>query len=124
MKSAIKLAGLFFMFSCTMLMILDMQNVTSRRDEIEEALSISLRNTLKASTLTPMYEMNTQDMQSEFVRNFVKNVNIDGEFDIIVNEVDERGIMDVKIRNYFTHNNGKPGVQEVRKTLLVETIRE
>lgn len=122
MKSLIKFAGLFFMFICTILVILDIDHVSARHSEMEEALSLSMRNTLKASTYAPMYEMNEQNMRSEFIRNFAENINGDGVFEVSIYKANPQGILDIDVKESFKHNNDSLGNMSLHRTLLVEDV--
>lgn len=122
MKSLIKFAGLFFMFICTILVILDIDQVSARHSEMEDALSLSMRNTLKASTYAPMYEMNGQNMRSEFIRNFAENINGDGVFEVSIYKANPQGILDIDVKESFKHNNDSLGNISLHRTLLVEDV--
>lgn len=120
MKTSLQFAGLFFIFTCVLLICLDMETQTQRESELEEATSLSMRNVLKASTYAPMYEMNQQDMSSEFLRHFAENINGDGDFTITIQEADRLGILDVSIAEHFTHNNGVANQRELHRIMFVE----
>lgn len=124
MKSVVKYAGLFFLFICTILISVDIQTQTERRSELEDALALSMRNTLKASTFTPMYEMSESDMRIEFIRNFAENINGDGTFTIAVQRTSRLGLLDVKVQETFAHNNGREGQMNLQRTLLVEEYKK
>lgn len=119
-KASIKFAGLFFLFCCTFLVIANMQTQLHRQEDMEDALSISMRNSVKAAAYTPLYAMTPQDMQVELIRNLAENLHSDGTIDVIVYEAQSEGLLDVGLRNHFTHNNGVWDTREVRKTLLLE----
>lgn len=120
MKSTIKFAGLFFLFICSFLVVLDIQQVSARNDGMEEALSSSMRNTLKSSNVDSMYEVNERDMQVEFLRNFANSYNNDGTIQVSFITASKEGLLDVEIENEFVHNNGAIGKRSIRKTLIVE----
>lgn len=120
MKSIIKFACLYFIFTCALLICLDFETQTQRASELEDAVSISMRNVLKASTYAPLYEMKSNDMSSEFIRNFAQNINGDGTFVVTIKEADKLGILDVKVKESFIHNNGHAGEKTLRRTMVVE----
>lgn len=120
MKSLIKFAGLFFMFLCTLLVMMDIDNVTARKSEVEDALSLSMRNTLKASNISPMYEMDSSHMRSELIRSFAENINGDGTFEVSIYEADSKGILDVHVKETFLHNNQQMGEETLHRTMIVE----
>lgn len=120
MKSLIKFAGLFFLFTCTLLIIGDVLGANERKEEIEEALSLSMRNTLKASDIAVMYDMDEQDMRSELIRNLAENINGEGTFTVIIHEASDKGLLDVSITERFRHNNAKVTSGILHRTLLVE----
>ncbi len=124
MKSLIKFAGLFLMFSVTILIVTDMNNTTARREEMEDALSLSMRNTLKASDIAVMYELDEQDMRSELIRNFAENINGDGTFTLIIHEASASGLLDVSVQETFMHNNAFTDTKTLRRTLLVERYKK
>ena len=121
MKSIIKYACLFFLFTSTFLIMTDIEQRTTRKDEMEEALSISMRNTLKASTYSPMYEMDERDMQVELIRNLGENITTDSAFNIKVMGISKEGLLDIQLHALFTHNNGVLGSETIRKSLIVES---
>ncbi|MCI9312501.1 MAG: hypothetical protein HFE68_03960 [Erysipelotrichaceae bacterium] len=120
MKSLIQFAALFFMFTCTLMMTTDMMNTTARKEELEDALSLSMRNTLKASQIACMYDMEEQDMRSELIRNLADNINGDGTFTVVIHEASEQGLLDVSVREQFLHNNAQSTSGQLRRTLLAE----
>ena len=119
-KSSIKFAGLFFIFCCTFLLVTNMQTQLHRQEDMEEALSISMHNSVKAAAYTPVYAMSNQDMQVELIRNLAENLHSDGTVDVIIYEAQKEGLLDVCLRSHFPHNNGVWDIEEVRKTLLLE----
>lgn len=120
MKSILKYSGLTVMAIITLLITMDINSVTTRKDEMEESLTVSMRNTLKATNIYSMYEISDEEMTAEFIRNFADNVNTDSDFDIYINETSTQGIIDAKVRSKFKHLNGENGSKEVRKTLISE----
>lgn len=124
MKSILKYAGLCVLFLCSLLIVNDISSTTIRKEEMEEALQLSMRNTLKASTYSPMYDVYKQDMNIELIRNLAENINTDGDFEVIIHHSDPIGLLDVKLRTLFTHNNGQAGMRELRRTLLVEEFKK
>lgn len=124
MKSILKYAGLCVLFICSLLIMNDISSTTLRKEEMEEALQLSMRNTLKASTYSPMYDMNKQDMNVEFIRYLANNINTDGDFEVVIHHSDPIGILDVKLKALFMHNNGQAGMRELRRTLLVESFKK
>jgi len=121
MKSLMKFAGLFFMFSCTLLVVTDIMNENARESEIEDALSISMRNTLKASHISVMYDMDEQNIRTELIRNLAENINGDGTFTVTIYESSDKGLLDVSVDEAFVHNNKEWDHGTLRRTLLVET---
>lgn len=120
MKNAIKFACLFLMFMCVILVSVDMFGVQDRKQELEESVSLSMRNTLKASNVNKLYDVSDEEMSAEFIRNLADNINTDSALDIYINELSLDGIIDTKVRATFTHVNGQQGTREVRKTLILE----
>lgn len=125
MKSILKYAGLCVLFICSLLIESDIANTTLRKEEMEEGLQLSMRNTLKSSTYSPMYEVSKQEMNAEFIRYLADNINTDGDFEVIIHHSDPTiGLLDVKLRTRFTHNNGQEGMRELRRTSLVEKFKK
>lgn len=123
MKSILKYAGLCVLFICTLLTVHDISSITIRSEEMEEALQLSMRNTLKSSTYSPMYEVSEQEMKIELIRYLADNINTDGDFEVIIHQSDPIGLLDVKLRTLFTHDNGQNDMRELRRTLLVEKFK-
>ena len=121
MSSIIKYGMLLICFVISMLMVMDTYFITQCKAEIEEALEISMRNTLTASAIHPMYTMDEEAMEAELLREFALNVNTDAEYTLDILNIKKEGLLDVGVTIVFTHLNGKADTRYIRKTMLVET---
>lgn len=122
MKSIVKYGCLGFCVTILLLFCIDQTQQIERKQEIEDGLSISLRDTLKASTYSPMYNVSDKEMSAELLRSLAQTINTDGNFDIYIYGKSNKGLLDVQLVENYKHMNGKQGLKSIRKTLIVEDI--
>lgn len=120
MKSIIKYSFWFIMASCTLLIVINIGNTTVRSNEAEDSTSISMRNTMKAVTLTKMEELTQEEMRATLIRDLIQNMNTEESLEVIINKASLEGLLDLKVRSYYKHLNGENGINETRKTLILE----
>lgn len=120
MNKLIVFSSLSIMALISIFAVMNTNSNTDRKAEIEDSLTISMRDTLKATNVYKMYNINDQEMSAEFLRNFAQNINTDGDMDIYINESSTKGLLDVKVRETHTNINGKQTSEETRKTLILE----
>lgn len=120
MKSVIKYGLLSICFAISILMVMDIYFIAQCRTELENALEISMRNTLIASGLRPMYEMDEEAMEAELLREFALNIQTNADYTLEILDIRKEGLLDVGVRVAFTHLNGQKDERYIRKTMLIE----
>ena len=68
MKSVIKYSILFICFSITILLMMDINSISQRKSEMEDAVEISMRNSLKAVGIHKMDPVDEAGMEAELLR--------------------------------------------------------
>lgn len=124
MKSTLKYAGIIFLFTCSMMILLNTLQVTRRRNEIDQSLALSLRNTIKTTSYDSLSIVNETIMQAEFIRNLAELLNSNDAYEVIIHGLSTQGFLDVTLRNHFQHLNGVSGMEEVRRSILLESYDE
>ena len=70
MKSVIKYSILMICFSVSILLVMDINSISQRKSEMEDAAEISMRNSLKAVGIHKMYAVDESGMEAELLREF------------------------------------------------------
>lgn len=122
MKGIVAVSLIGLMGVATLSIAMDNSTVTTRKAELEDTLTTSMWNTLKASNIYQMYDVTDQEMSAELLRNIAENMNSDSALDIYIYERSNKGILDVELQGSFKHLNGQTGIRETRKTLVYDKI--
>lgn len=122
MKNLIKYAGLTIMVLITMIVVMDINGVTTRQTEIEEGLTSSMYSTLKGTNVYKMYDISDEEMSAELLRNLAENVNTDSTLDVYVNGASNKGVLDVTLQASYNHLNGQADDIFARKTLIYDSV--
>lgn len=120
MKSVIKYSVLLVCFSIAVLMMMDINSISQRKNEMEDSVEISMRNTLKAAGIHQMYPIDAEAMEAELVREFASNINTDTDYTLHILDASSDGLLDVSITAAFTHMNGVADERTLRKTMIIE----
>ena len=103
MKSVIKYSILMICFSVSILLVMDINSISQRKSEMEDAAEISMRNSLKAVGIHKMYAVDESGMEAELLREFASNIK-----------------SDVELTADFVHMNGVRDQRRLRKTMIIE----
>lgn len=122
MKGIVAVSLIGLMGVATLSIAMDNSSVTTRKAELEDTLTTSMWNTLKASNVYQMYDVTDQEMSAELLRNIAENMNSDTSLDVYIYERSNKGILDVGLQGTFKHLNGENGIRETRKTLVYDKI--
>lgn len=120
MKSMIKYSALLMVFAITVMIMLDINLVTTRKSEMDDALKTSMYNVLKANNINKIYAMDEYDMRVELIRELASNLNTDGVFTIDIRNIQSEGLMDIQLTSSFHHLNGVKDNRVNHKIMLVE----
>lgn len=122
MKNLIKYAGFTIMALITIIVVMDINGVTTRHTEIEEGLTSSMYSTLKGTNVYKMYAISDNEMSAEFLRNLAENINTDSTLDVYINGASNKGVLDVTLQASYNHLNGQADDIITRKTLIYDRI--
>lgn len=122
MKNLIKYAGITIIALITLLVVMDINSVTTRQIEIEEGLTSSMYSTLKGTNIYKMYDISDDEMSAELLRNLAENINTDSTLDVYVNGASNKGILDITLQSTYDHFNGQTGLLTTRKTLIYDSV--
>ncbi|MEG0408151.1 MAG: hypothetical protein RR623_04690 [Bacilli bacterium] len=120
MKTIIQYSSLFLMFIITLLVIIDINFISSLKSEMSDVISISERNVLKGNKINKIYDPSAEDLSLELIRNIGSNSNVDANLEVSMYEVSAEGLVDVSLKGEFKHLNGKEDTRSIRETMLVE----
>ena len=120
MKSVIKYSILMICFSVSILLVMDINSISQRKSEMEDAAEISMRNSLKAVGIHKMYAVDESGMEAELLREFASNVNSDTDYTLRIMDISRDGLLDVELTADFVHMNGVRDQRRLRKTMIIE----
>ena len=120
MKSVIKYSILLICFSVSILLVMDINSISQRKSEMEDAEEISMRNSLKAVGIHKMYAVDESGMEAELLREFASNINSDTDYTLRIMDISRYGLLDVELTADFVHMNGVRDQRRLRKTMIIE----
>lgn len=120
MKSVIKYSILLICFSVSILLVMDINSISQRKSEMEDAAGISMRNSLKAVGIHKMYAVDESGMEAELLREFASNINSDTDYTLRIMDISRYGLLDVELTADFVHMNGVRDQRRLRKTMIIE----
>lgn len=102
--------------------ILTVNGKKTRRDDMENALAISVENAVETTMNEKTYSLkNSNEFIADFTQNLLLQISNDADIEVSIAKMDyENGLMSVRITEYFTHPNGKEGKNECETTVLFE----
>ena len=115
MKSVIKYSILMICFSVSILLVMDINSISQRKSEMEDAAEISMRNSLKAVGIHKMYAVDESGMEAELLREFASNINSDTDYTLRIMDISRDGLLDVELTADFVHMNGVRDQRRLRK---------
>lgn len=116
----IKYSVVLLIFSITIMIMLDINLITMRKSEMDDALRTSIYNVLKANSIDKMYPMNATDMRIELIREIASNLNADSTFILDIRNITSEGLIDAQLTSSFHHLNSEEDKRVNRKIMLVE----
>lgn len=120
MNSIIKYGVLLISFTISILLLMDINSISQRKGEMEDAVEISMRNALKAAGINKMYQVSEEGMEAELLRELASNVNTDTDYTLRIFDVSVDGLLDVELVADFAHMNGAEDQRKLRRTMIIE----
>lgn len=122
MKQFITIIGIAVIVTLVSMTVLSEQSRSSRRDELEKAVSGAVKQTVKASHADGQTDIKTdREMVAHFINVISNNIKSDGKITVKVLGVDyKEGLLDVKVSETFNYLNGKEKTITVRKCAIYE----
>ena len=122
MKQFITIIGIAIIVTLISMTLLSEQSRSSRKDELDRAVSGAVKQTVKASQAEGQTDITSdKEMVAHFVNVVSNNIKSDGEISVKVLGVDyKEGLLDVKVSETFNYLNGKEKTITVRKCAIYE----
>lgn len=122
MKQIIITIGITVVVTITAMIILSVEGKEIRRDELNRAVSTSVKKTVKDSQIEEQTAIKSNDeMIAYFIQLLSVNVTGKGDMEIEVMEADyQEGMLDVLVTEKYKYVNGKSGKILVRKCAIAE----
>lgn len=126
MKNVIISIGLVLITIITTLILLTVYGQNTRQNELDDALSSSVEQSLDNLKISKTYTINdTDEFIADFMQNLVVQIESDSELEVNVLSVDtEKGLLDVEVVETFRQPNGTKGTVSCRKTVILEEYRQ
>lgn len=98
----------------------------TRRNAIDQALHLSLIQTLQETKINDLIDIESEDeMIVDFMKILAQNLNGDGEYEIKIFGIDEEnGFLDVMVVNKYYDFNEVSRTVSIRKTVLFDELME
>lgn len=122
MRQAVIIIGMMVMVLIVGITVMSVNSKSTRKDELENAVATAVQQTVKYSgpSENPIYASN-EEMMASFVKNLTLNMNSDGDIEVEIYGADyEKGLLSVKVTQFFKYVTGKEASIEVRKTAIYE----
>lgn len=122
MKEIIITIGITVVVTITAMIILSVEGKEIRRDELNRAVSTSVKKTVKDSQIEEQTAIKSNDeMIAYFIQLLSVNITGKGDMEIEVMEADyQEGMLDVLVTEKYKYVNGKSGKISVRKCAIAE----
>lgn len=98
----------------------------TRRNAIDQALHLSLIQTLQETKINDLIDIESEDeMIVDFMKILAQNLNGDGEYEIKIFGIDEEnGFLDVMVVNKYYDFNEVSRTVSIWKTVLIDELME
>lgn len=119
MKSMIINFGFFLMLFITCVSISSLARKQIIKEELNEAVSVSIRNTMEL--WVDDKSLSEETLIKNFLDVFETSINSKSTYNILFYEVDtEDGMMDVEVEALFKYLNKRNATVKVRKTMVYD----
>ena len=125
MKNVIISIGLVMMTIITILILYTVYGQNTRQNEVEEALSVAVEQTLENMKIDKSYDVNsTEEFIADFNQNLILSIESDSVLEVNILTVDiEKGLFDVEVVETFKQPNGSKATASCRKTIILEEYK-
>lgn len=122
MKNVIISCGLVFLMIISTLILFTIYGQNTRQNELDEALSAAVEQTLENMKINKSYSVDTtKEFIADFQQNLIVSIESDSELKVEILSVDiEKGLLDVYVTETFTQPNGTTNTATCRKTVVLE----
>ena len=118
MKNVIISIGLIIMMLISVLILFTVYGQNTRQNEIDEALSVAVEQTLENYKINNNYVIKDEN---QFKADLIQNLVIAIESD---SELTEKGLLDVEAIETFSQPNGSTATVSSRKTVILEEYHQ
>lgn len=125
MKNVIISMGLVMMMIITILILYTIYGQNTRQNEVEDALSVAVEQTLENMKIDKSYDVNsTEEFIADFNQNLILSIESDSVLEVNILAVDiDKGLLDVEVVETFKQPNGSKGTASCRKTIILEEYK-
>lgn len=125
MKNVIISIGLVMMMIITILILYTIYGQNTRQNEVEEALTVAVEQTLENMKIDKSYDVNSvEEFIADFNQNLILAIESDSTLEVNILSVDiEKGLLDVEVVETFVQPNGSKGTVSCRKTVILEEYK-
>ena len=104
--------------------ILTINGKKTRRDDMENALSLSVKNAVETTMNQKTYYIeNNQEFIADFTQNLLVQISNDADIEVKVSKADyENGLLSVRVEEKFLHPNGNEGKNICETTVVFEKV--
>lgn len=122
MRQAIIIIGMIIIIFMSAISIISINTKSTRKDELDIAVSAAVQQTVKYSKPSEEKRMNSNDnMMASFVKNLALNLNSDSNITVQFHGVDyENGLLSVTVTESFNYITGKEEKIKVSKTAIYD----
>ncbi len=126
MKNVIISIGLIIMMLISVLILFTVYGQNTRQNEIDEALSVAVEQTLENYKIDNNYVIKDEkQFKADLVQNLIIAIESDSELTVNILSLDmEKGLLDVEAIEKFSQPNGSTGTVSSRKTVILEEYRQ
>lgn len=122
MKSTIISIVLVLIMIISSVILFTIYGQNARQNELDEALSVAVEQSLENLKLNKSYSVNnTDEFIADFLENLILSIESDSEVKVEILGVDvEKGLLDVNVVETFVQPNGSTNTVTCRKTVILE----
>lgn len=116
-------ATCFVVFLCSIEMLLTVNARSSRKDELEQAVTLAVSITMENLAKGTVNE--EDELEAMFTERLTELVHSDSELEVQILAKDvEKGLLCVCVEETFTYPGGKKGTLSVSKTAILDGVEQ
>lgn len=126
MKNTIISIVLVLLTILTSLILLTLYGQNTRQNELDEALSVAVEQSLENLKIKKAYSIDdTEEFVADFNENLIIAIESDSEVKVEVLAVDiDKGLLDVNVVETFSQPNGSVRTASCRKTIIMDEYKD